>query len=515
MNKILLFAAASTALLLSSCRQFDDLQDISSIDYEAEYAIPLVNTSLSLEDILVKLEDNSVIFIDPDGLIRFKYSGDVITKTSDEVFAAINETLAQYPVIPVLSKKQALPFSSPDGLQMDRLDLKGGTFIYAFNNPNTQPVSVTITLPQVTKDGVPMSFHVNVPAYSGSGNQPIGTNFLIPASLADYRIVPDQDSVYIEYEALTSSGASVNLSNFLVRIENLSFYYAEGYLGNQLYEGGRDTIEIDFFEKWIKGDIYFENPKITFNFENSFGIPTRSIINVFNIFTVRGDVLPLESEYITDGIDFPYPSLSEVGQVKSTAFVFTKNNSNIDVVLGAGPVAIDYDVNAFTNPDNNTTIRGFITDSSYYKVRVDVELPLHGRANDFIARDTFAIDFSNFTDVRAAEFKLVADNHLPLSVDVQGYFLDENGVVLDSLMNGQQRLVESGQVNADGIVSQPRQTVTFVNFPGDRFFGIKPAKKLLIVAGFSTANNGQGSVKVLANQNIDIRLGAILTVGDQ
>lgn len=515
MNKVYFFAAASLALLLGSCRQFDDLKDISSVDYEAEYAIPLVNTSLTLQDVLQKIEENSVIFIDPDGLIRFKYSGDVITKTSDQVFAAINETLAQFPVIPVQSKKQALPFSSPDGLQMDRLDLKGGRFIYGFNNPNTQPVTVNIKLPQVTKAGVPLSFLVNVPAYSGQGSQPIGTNIFLPASLEDYRILPENDSVYIEYEALAPGNVPVNLSNFLVRIENLSFAYAEGYLGNQFYEGGRDTIEIDFFEDWVQGDVYFENPRITFNFENSFGIPTRSVVNVFDIFTVRGDVLPLESEYISQGIDFPYPSLSEIGQVKSRAFLFTKENSNIDVVLGAGPIAIDYDVNAVTNPDNNTTIRGFITDSSFYKVRVDVELPLHGRAANFIARDTFAIDFSNFTDVRAAEFKLVTDNYLPLSVDIQGFFIDENGTVLDHLLETNQRLVEAGPIGADGIVSQPRETVTFVDFPAERFLGVKPAKQLVVVAAFSTANNGQSTVKVLADQRIDIKLGAILTVGDQ
>ena len=84
-----------------------------------------------------------------------------------------------------------------------------------------------------------------------------------------------------------------------------------------------------------------------------------------------------------------------------------------------------------TNPDSNVNIRGFITDSSYYKVRVDVDLPLYGRSVNFLARDTFGIDFSNFQKMYKAEFKLVTVNSLPLDVSIQGYFIDKDGAVLD------------------------------------------------------------------------------------
>ena len=73
-----------------------------------------------------------------------------------------------------------------------------------------------------------------------------------------------------------------------------------------------------------------------------------------------------------------------------------RTNSNIDVVLGSGPIAIDYDVNADTNPEEDPSIRGFITDSSYYKVQVDVELPMYGNAIDFFTTDTFPINLGDF-----------------------------------------------------------------------------------------------------------------------
>lgn len=512
-TKLTAAIAVMSLLLLAACSQFDDLEGLGGDGFERDFALPLVNTSFSINDILEKFEDNASLTVDPDGLLRFRYSGDVITKSSEEVFAAINATLAQFPLIPLSTGRQALPFGSPDGLQMDRLDLKAGDFAYGFQHTHPKALTVTLTLPTVTKNGIPLSYVVNMPAYSGSGDAVLATNFFFPTSIAGYTIQAEaNDSIYVEHQASDVDGAPVSLTFAAVRIQNLSFYYAEGYLGNQLYEGGRDTIYIDFFENWVRGDVYFEDPVITFNFENSFGLPTRSIINVFNVFTVRGEVLPLQSDFITNGVDFPYPELNEVGQVKTKAFTFNKNNSNIDVVLGAGPVAIDYDVNAFTNPDMITSIRGFITDSSYYKVRVDVDLPLYGRASDFVAREQFPVNLAEYEAVEEAEFKLVADNSLPLGIGVQAYFLDEAGAYLDSLFVQEEALVAGAPVDAAGNVTQALTKTSFVTVSGTRFDNLRQAKTILLTAAFSTTGNGTQSVKIRANQKIDLRMGVKVKV---
>ena len=82
-----------------------------------------------------------------------------------------------------------------------------------------------------------------------------------------------------------------------------------------------------------------------------------------------------------------------------------------------------------TNPDEDTDIRGFVTDSSYYKVRVDVDLPLYGSAIDFtVTGYALAWTSTGFDEVDYAEFKLVTENGMPVSIDMQGYFLDENGI---------------------------------------------------------------------------------------
>lgn len=505
-----------TIIFAFGCNQFAEIDEIERSNYQAEYAVPLVNSSFSMNDLLENFEENSVLSVLPNGLLRLQYSGDVLTESADDVFLAINDFLAMVGIVPLTEARQAFPFSGPDGLDIDLMDLKAGQLSFLITNCHDKAITATISFPSVIKDGEPLTITRSVPAYSGTGDCPSLNNAFAQISMEGYRITAENDSVYVDYTAVDSDGIEVPPSeNTFILVQNLAFSYAEGYLGQIEHSSGRDTIEIDFFDNWIRGDVFFEDPVITFNFENSFGIPTRSIIDIFNIITVEGDILPLESEFITNGIDFPYPTLDEVGQVKSQDFAFNRNNSNIREVLGAGPVAIDYDVDATTNPEGDPNLKGFVTDSSYYVVKVDVDLPLYGWAINFSVRDTFDLNLNSLEDVDYAEFKLVTENEMPVAIGVQGYFRSADGTVLDSLFTGSTRVIEGAPVDAVGTPTGSLETVTFVDFPQARYKNIQNATALEIVATFFTTTDGQQSVRILADQDVKVKLGAILGVSGQ
>ncbi len=509
-------ALLMAALFCWGCNQFEELDDLQGVEYQADYALALVNSALTMEDLLEDFEEETVLSVGPDGVLRLQYTGDVLTRTSDDVFEEINRTLANFPLIPLTVSRQALPFSTPDGLDLDQLVLKAGDLRYILRNQERVPVDVEIRLPTVTRNGQPLVINVQMPAYSGQGDPPLRTNALAPVDLSDYIIRAENDSIYVEFSATDPDGNSVisDDNGAALNIQNLEFSYAEGYLGNIIYEGGIDTIEIDFFENYLDGSITFADPTVTFNFVNSFGVPTRSIINVFNVIDVTGKPSPLVSPIVGQGIDFPYPELDEIGQTKTTQFVFDRTNSNIDVLLSSGPTAVVYDVDALTNPDNDTDIRGFITDSSFYRVQVEVDLPLIGSAFNFEARDTFPIDFSGYESVTSAEFKLISENGVPLSADVQGYFIDSAGVVLDSLLSSEERLVGAASVDAEGNVTQTESITTFAEYSEERYDRIRPARELILRAAFSTTSDGSQIVKLRADQQIRFKLGAIISVSD-
>ncbi|MEM8585477.1 MAG: hypothetical protein AAGF87_14455 [Bacteroidota bacterium] len=512
---IVLLALAS----LSACEDnLVNLGDIDEVRYDAEYAIPLIDSEINMNDLLENFEEDASLTVDPDGLLRFQYRGDVLSRDAEDIFRGINATINDFPFIPLVEERQALPFSVPDGLELDRLIMGGGQLRYGLFNRNEFPITARVRFPTITVDGEPLEIVGDIPAYSGMGTPPTLTNIdngMDPIELAGYLLLPENDSIYIESVYEDADGNLYPPSTgSIITIDDFSFEYAEGFLDNLIYEGGRDTIEIDFFDSWIRGDVFFEEPRITFNIDNSFGVPTESVINVFNIITADGDTLPLESEFIDDGIEFPYPLLTEIGAIKSREFLFTPENSNIDIVLGSQPVAVDYDVNALTNPDGNTDIRGFITDSSFYRVQVEVELPLDGSAANFEVRDTFEIDFSQFDEAEEVEFKLVSDNELPLGVRIVGEFQDAEGNFLASLLPEEEQLIGPAQVGSDGRPTGPLQQITFVGYNAETLPTILDAKQLVLTALFDTTNGSDQSVRIEEDQDLRVRLGARVKVSN-
>ncbi len=500
-----------------SCEQLDELDEIQGVKYEAEYAVPLANLGVSLDRILQNFEERATLTVDPSGLFHFEYSGEVLTETGSQVFEEIEETFQQITNItpngiPILLPQTPIPYKDQLDIEVDLIRLKEGAFTYQFESVNPQPVNVEVRLPQFFKDGEALSFTHQLPAYSGTGNPPSFSNENDPVDLNGVEIIPNNDTIYIEYEATNNNGEIVPLNNFFVRFDDIRLVYAQGYLGTNVYDGPLDSIDIDFFDSWIAGDVIFENPEITYILDNSFGIPTRSIVNRFDVITVEGAALPLESELIENGIDFPYPTLDEIGQVKSDSFLFTKDNSNIAEILSSKPVEVIYDVDALTHPDGDRSIRGFITDSSFYRVKVLVDLPLQGSAANFEARDTVEVNLDNLESLDSIELKINAENTFPLAIDIQIFFVDENGNLTEMLTDSDLRVIDAAPVDGSGNVTGPSNNTTFIPIAGSRLEALKAARKLILTAVFSTTNNGDRPVRLTSDQRLNLGMGAIFKI---
>ncbi len=495
------------AAAMFGCKQSNELQDADILSGDAEFAIPLFKARTSIQDLLENFDDSTYIEIDAEGIIHLRYEGDVLTQTADEFFQVIKTYLP--PLIPLDSTYFTLDFNSAgDQLKVDFARYSGGTISVAYVSNYVGMVDLTLTILEASKNGQPLKVHTQFMSPAGTpGTIPLPI-FSPTTQCVGYELMPNNGKVHIQYTAVTDMGDTIELPFIALANTNINFSYIEGYLGNFKNKGKRDSVSIDFFKNWTQGDVFFDNPVIKIHIENSFGMPTRSSIDTFDIITADELRIPLQSSFINEtGIDFVYPTVQEAGQSKSMTFTFDANNSNIEDVLGSRPIGLDYKVDAISNPDSLTNLRGFITDSSFYKIKVEVDLPLHGRASGFGVVDSFDLDFSSYDDLKEVEFKLVADNEMPLAIGVQGYFIGENGAVLDSLFDGIGHPIQGAPVNANGVVTQKLTTITFVTFDAARFDHVRSAKRLNLHAYFSTTNNGQQSVKAFANQFLEIRMG--------
>ncbi|MEM9918523.1 MAG: hypothetical protein AAF990_10530 [Bacteroidota bacterium] len=490
----------------TGCQKFDKLEDLELSERDAEYAVPVFRTSTSLQDVLEEFDSNTVVQIQSDGSMLLNYRGKVTARTSQEIFEITNE-ITSAPLI-ITDTFMALPFAIPNGIDIDYAILKGGSIQILWQANHKEDISLKVSvLSLLTPEGEVFTKTYDAD-YAGNTMEPIMNYIDSEISLDGYIVRPDQDSLYVSYELIRkSTGLRDTVSGMILLIEDLNASYMEGYLGGDIYEMDRDTIEIDFFENWTRGDVYFADPKIRLTVENSFGFPVRSKANLVEVLTVDGDRLPLRSTFIDDGINVDYPGLDEIGEVKVTNFAFDKTNSNVDSILAAGPIAVDYDFDAVPNPDQDTTIRGFITDTSSLRALVEVDLPVFGSTAGFAVNDTFDADFVQFDEVEYAEFKLVTENEIPLEVAVQLYFADPAGQIIDSLFERSVQVIEGAPVDAEGNAIDVVKKETFIRFDEARFNRIRQSDKIYMTAAFSTTNNGMSIVKVLSSQKTNIRMG--------
>ena len=255
----------------------------------------------------------------------------------------------------------------------------------------------------------------------------------------------------------------------------------------------------------MDGDISFEDPRIAIQVENSFGIPMSARLLNVKAITAAGNEINLTTSI--NSFDLNYPAINEIGESKTTTFYLDRNNSNIKDILDTRPTKILYEIEGTLNPqDINDLV--FLTDQSTLASILKIELPIHGTASGFTVQTSAEMDLQDIENISDAEFKLITDNGLPIDVDFQMYFQDENENIIDSLFNEPQAVLSSAAIDTNGNTVGTTESITFVDMPKDRMTMIQNAKAALINVSFSTTNNGNSSVIINSSQNVEIRMGA-------
>ena len=507
----LILSGMCLCLCLGCSTQIEDLSRVDETRFNAAYAVPIIDSEVTLNELIGDVSDVVSISVDPNGLLRFRYSGEVPAVSSDVIFGRL-EDIARGVFLPITSNRQAAPFGGAGDIDIDELRIKGGLLTYNLPNPYDRPVTVNLRIPDAKLDGEPFSVSADLPAFDGSGDVPVFANPNDAVDLTGYIITLPNDSLYFEYDIIDDAGNELAPpTSTVVNITNLRFSYMEGYLGMDNYPGGRDTIEVDFFDSYLEGEVSFLDPTITMTLVNTFGVPALAEVAVLQVIDVDGNVIPITGDAVTEGFRFNFPR--EPGEVSLTTFVFDTTNSNIAEVLSARPVALDYEINAIINPDADNSILGFLTDSSAYSARVDVEIPLVGSARDFTVRDTFPIDIMDrFEQVAGVDFRLTTRNELPLGIILEGTFVDSLGNALADLTDGELQLLQAAPIDAQGNTTAPAEETNDITFEGARLDAIRSADRLVITLDISSSDGGTPFVRVTDDQTIQVLLGAIVRV---
>jgi hypothetical protein len=466
----------------------------------ADYAFPLFTTDLAFKDLIVNVLDDSSntdqLIFNADNTIRLTYSSEVASKKATELFDFIKQL-----IVPITNISSCYPLKAPNGVDFKKANIKGGSMIFGFvYGPTPQAIMGTVTIDQMYKNGVSYTYDFTLPI----NDLPTKTLFFPGVDMNGLLLTSTNDSICLTYQAHFADGTPATIPPSVaspsaiggIYITNMEISYLEGFWGYQTYPLDLDTIDIDINQSNLRGDIKVRDPKVTITVTNSYGFPTRGKVKYLRFVKPNGDLLELESSVISDssGIDWAYPSfaLGEIGQTKYDSFTFDGTNSNIAEIFNSQPIRLIYEIEGIANAQNDSTLVGFITDSSTVSFGVKVDLLLDGSVNDFRADQTLDLDFGDYANldkykIDSVIFKLVTENEMPVETALQVYFQDENGTTLDSLFQEGLRVISKATgVDANGFPQGQERVESYIPMSYDRFDRIKNAKKAFLKTAFST-----------------------------
>lgn len=521
-------------LVCTACIQ-DELEfdKIKSQNWESEWAIPLINSTLTIKDLLN--DSVNVILEGEDGLITLVYeSNDLVSVTADEITEIPDQDKTDVEsfdlpnIPPGFNDSVPVDFNfifelDEEDIRVDSILFKTGTYHFTGRSNIDRDVShVSFFFPNFKRkeDFQPLQFWMNF-------NNPTGAGEVIRDTLIDlsnYILTFDYafaDTNEVTVHAVIHAEGDNNpyTNPYYIAIENefsdQEFFKFFGFAGQQDIHMD-DTISIDLFDVNQEGYFSFGEGSVTMNIDvsNSFGIPVLLDIETFTAY--HGDPDPdsvpihIFGEYVPPEIVLEYPDLSQIGEVAYTEVI--AENSNMHEALEISPNRIYVDIVGHLNPQGNPDVVNFMIDTSAIHVDLALELNLFGSINDFKITDTVDFEINSLDDIESLFFKVIVENGFPINAAVQLAFTDSINQVIYEMFPDYELLMVAAAISDDPAnyrVESPTTEITEIPIAKEDFEKLEASKNILITAYLSTDEK----VKIFSDYEINLKMGARVGVG--
>jgi len=482
-------------LLFSTCFHKDF--DKSDIDrWQPRFAFPLVNSSISVADLLSNLGEHGSINTNND-LIELYYT--------KRLLSALGSDLIKIPDIQISGSGDTLriEFDFPDGIEANSLILNQAILDFLLRTSNNNETEVKISIPGAEKDGDSFVSVITIPA--GMGNQ-----YNNSLDLGGYDLSLNKNAQGKHYFDLIidardpETGEKIEI-DFEGIIRSILYSYIEGQFKDFNLGQYLDTLSLEIFQNWISGQIIVTKPQINIRTDNSFGFPVN--VSLKNFGGTKGNVVQnLEGEIINSNWIPEYPS-GRPGQTESDEFIIDDRNSNLSNFLAISPSKIFYAIELNGEIDIDLDIPGFMTDSSRLVVDMDILIPLECRIEDVVLRKTLPLNIAPVERFTEINFIVDSENAFPHDIALQIYLADNELVVLDSLFESPALVIRSGNTNGNGEVVSSVKTSTNVMVSEGRLQTIYDSKQIIYEIRL-TAGIAPGVVRYTQNNGMNLNIRA-------
>ncbi|MEY4876063.1 MAG: hypothetical protein RL708_1212 [Bacteroidota bacterium] len=506
-------------IVAASCIKKDDFNfnKIKIDEWNSEWALPLINSKLTLKNLVQHASTGNILSEDSTGLYSIHYDGKVFEASASD-YIKIQDQNFSTDTIPLSSPISVSNFNGSvsdtfssfynytdtSGAQLKHLRLKSGNIKLKITSSFQQNLSAQIVFPTVKNGATVLSVNaqVNYPSTSTTVNINLsGYTFDFTNNNTTNNYLP-----YKVYYTITGNGTQpINTTDFVIGaidLTNLQFAFVDGYLGQRNIPIPLDTIAIEVFNNTLSAQLFLENPKIHLNVKNYFGISASGALSNAHGIVRNGSINNILGTFFSTSLVIAQPTV--VGQMADNNYTMDKNNSNIQNVFNPAPNKIVYQGNIQINPTG--VAYNFITDTSKIIVWAHAEIPAWFKIIDFTLQDTFNLTLPDNPDLlQSIQFKMNVENAFPLYTNVQIYFADSLHKTLDSLVVPNQFILAEAPVDANGIVKGSTSKETTFDMDNTRYRRINTKVKYAIIKG-NLKTSSSHSVQIHSSDYIALRL---------
>ena len=503
------------AFMVNSCdySYIDGLDNIQPYTYSPVMAVPLINSSLGIDDIIGRANYDEV-YIDSEGLVWLVFRGSVPVVTPYDIIRLPNraETYTFSLSPPAFAQPQTIErifdFQLGAGVELDSIKLLSGL------------LNIQITSPALLAAGYSLSSNFEIiGSSSGVPGQPIrGTaNLQTPGlvNLAGNAIDINQPGNFITIrQTFTLSGSGNPAAGPFDVTVNKSFADLEydvitGYLGTRSFLIGGTTITLDLFENLGLEETTIEAPRIEVIASNSYGVPFNISVNQFSARNTDNNItrdITLPSIYSPWMLN----RANILGDTSITIANLHRDNTNLTDIAAINPNQYIYIVTGTTNPTGRQM--NFVRHNSTLNLDLEINVPMWGRVRSFEINDTVANPLDTIPqEVEWAEMNINIDNGIPVGAQMQVYFANSLGNKIDSLFGADEtnNFIEAAPANQNtGIANDTTRTNMRLMLSQRQIESLRNTRNFIVVADLMTYNQQTGQfVKILNTNKLDVRIG--------
>lgn len=429
-----------------------------------------------------------------------------------------SDATAVFPEQSVINAKGVGEYVFGNDIQLTRLGIREGTLHVEAINTIQNPIKFTFRIPAARKGGQIVSVISNLPKAPPGDTSMVLKNIDLSGNTIDLTLKGDSVNRFRQFLVgdLQYTGELVTMTlqdsiRVFYGLIDIIPEYVEGYLGKHTFEF-QEGLLFDFFNSVTGGTLDLKNPSMKLSFANSVGIDGELQIREVTGYNTRDNTsVTLTGNPISGSIDIPGPKLPNVGQTITSSVELNKQNSNIKDLINLLPDSMYFDMQVLGNHRANPLdLNNFATGESGIAAVMDLEIPLHGMANNLTLETESDLNISDANisdDVKEGGLNLIVENYFPFEADIQVYFYDNAKNIVDSLfLASDNSVIGAGIADQSGLVTTPTKAELGSYFNSNRMDQLKMKSTSAKIKFKLNTRPSNQDVKVYSNYRIDFRL---------